>query len=60
VWTELKGLDKAKNPPQDTRDFILIDGGCGVPIIVTTDPGLAEDSKMLSICLEAYTARSSP
>jgi hypothetical protein len=45
-------LDKAKNPPQDTRDFILIDGGCGVPIIVTTDPGLAEDSKMLSIRLE--------
>ena len=52
VWTELRGLNQAHNPPRETSDVTLIDGGCGVPIIVTTDPGISEDSTMPSIRLE--------
>ena len=45
-------LNQAHNPPRETSDVTLIDGGCGVPIIVTTDPGISEDSTMPSIRLE--------
>jgi hypothetical protein len=45
-WTTLDGIRRAKKPPSRLKNYLLIDGGCGVPLLITEREGMDVESEL--------------